>query len=73
MRCRGPPGVAMATVSVTSPSPGDTTKPGSAGIARSGSRKNHKKKTARSTGAMPHAQLPVAHASTTATASKLKP
>ena len=52
-------GSAIATVSVTSPSPGETIKPSPAGMARRGSRKNHRKNAASSTGAMPHAQLPV--------------
>jgi len=46
---------------------------GEVGTVRGGSRKNQRKNAARSTGAMLHAQLPVAHASTIATASKLKP
>ena len=33
-RWRGPCGVEMVTVSVTSPSPGDTIRPGPAGTAR---------------------------------------
>ncbi len=73
IRCRGPWGVAMVTASVTSPSPGDTINPGPAGTVRRGSRKNHRKNAASSTGAMPHAQLPVAHMSNPATARKLKP
>ncbi len=63
----------MMAVSVTKPSPGETISPGPEGIVRSGSRKNQRKNAARITGAMLHAQLPVAHASTTATASKLTP
>ena len=63
----------MVTVSVTKPSPGETIKPLPPGIVRWGSRKNHRKNAARSTGAMLHAELPVAHASPIATASKLKP
>src|ERR1035437_9044207 len=74
IRCRGPSGVAMATVSVTSPSPGETINPGSAGTVRWGSRKNHRKNAAKSRGAIDHAQLPpVAQTSTADTASKLKP
>ena len=63
IRCRGPSGVPIVTVSVTSPSPGETIRPSPPGIARSGSRKNHKKKAASSSGATPHAQPPVAQAS----------
>ena len=73
IRCRGPSGVLIVTVSVTSPSPGDTISPSPAGIVRCGSRKNHRKNAASSTGAIAHAQLPVNQASAAATANRLKP
>ena len=43
--CFWPPTV-MVETSVTLPSPGETIAPGSCGMARSGSRKNHRKKQA---------------------------
>ena len=70
IRWRGPSGVEIVMVSVTRPSPGDTINPGPVGMVRWGSRKNHRKKAASSTGAIPHAQWPVAHTRTTATANK---
>ena len=53
-------------------SAGETTAPGSVGIMRSGSRKNHKKKAASSTGIAAHAGL-VSHPTRTAETSITKP
>src|SRR6266496_123096 len=59
----------MVETSVTLPSPGETTAPGSWGIVRSGSRKNHKKKNASRTGTIAHTGL-VSQPSRMAAASK---
>jgi len=53
--------------------PAKQSNPAPAGTVRCGSRKNHRKNAASSTGAMPHAQPRVAHTSAIATASRLKP
>jgi len=73
IRCRGPDGVSIRAVSVTWPSAGDRIKPSPAGIARSGSRKNHRKKAARIRGRIPHTQLPVAQSTAAATRIRLMP
>jgi hypothetical protein len=69
----GPSGVEIVTVSVTRPSPGDTISP----ARRESSAQDRGKTTEKTPPAAPaqcaHAQLPVAHTSNAATASKLKP
>ena len=56
-------------MSVTRPSPGETTAPASCGIARSGSRKNQRKKIASRPGIIAQAGR-VSQPSTTAAANK---
>ncbi len=64
-----PAGVETEITLVTTPSAGETTKPGPLGTTRSGSRKNHRKKAASSSGEIAHHQPPVNQTNAPATSS----
>ena len=61
-RCRGPSGVAIVTVSVTRPSPGETIKPSPAGMLPLRIPEKPQEECGEKNGRKAHTQLPVVHA-----------
>ncbi len=72
MRVLGSPSTSTTEMSVTLPSAGETIAPSIAGIWRSGSRKNHRKNPASSSGTTASAGI-VNHHTSTATATNASP
>ena len=72
MRVRGSPSISITEMSVTLPSAGETIAPSKAGIWRSGSRKNHRKNAASSSGTTASAGT-VSQPTSTATATNASP